>query len=220
VKTATKRRPRSPGRPHAGGADAVPLEKILDAALEVFADVGYEGTSILQLTRQLGVCHNLLHARLGSKRAIWEAAVGHGLELLRRETRESQRLREAGADPAAKLHALFVSFLLALAEHPAILKLMNYEGARQSDRLDYIAERFLASGFDQFQRVLAEGVATGVFREVSPAALFLLLSHGGGAFLCLRPLARHLGERVRRSGAVLQAQVEDVADLLLRGVLK
>ena len=189
-------------------------------ALEVFADVGYEGTSILQLTRQLGVSHNLLHARLGSKREIWEAAVDHGLDLLRRETRESERLREASSEPHVRLHALFVSFLVALAEHPAILKLMNHEGARQSDRLDYIAERFLASGFDAFRRVLAEGAAAGVFREVSPAAVFLLLAHGGGALLCLRPLARHLGERVRRSRAVVQAQAEDVADLLLRGVLK
>jgi AcrR family transcriptional regulator len=197
----------------------VSREKILDAALEVFAEVGYEGTSILELTRQLGVSHNLLHARLGSKREIWEAAVAHGLEQLERETREATRVREGSADPAGKLRALFVSFLLALAAHPTILKLMNYEGARQSDRLDTIAERFLAAGFEDFRRVLAEGVEAGVFREVSPSALFLLLTHGGGALFCLRPLARHLGERIRRSPAVLSAQAEEVADLLLRAVL-
>jgi len=220
MSTRTQRRPRAPGRPRGDTADAVPLEKILDAALEVFADVGYEGTSILELTRQLGVSHNLLHARLGSKREIWEAAVAHGLEQLERETRETAHVPEASSDPAGKLRALSISFLLALAAHPAILKLMNYEGARQSDRLDMIAERFLAAGFEDFQRVLAEGVEAGVFREVSPATLFLLLAHGGGALFCLRPLARHLGERMRRSPAVLLAQAEEVADLLLGAVSK
>jgi AcrR family transcriptional regulator len=198
----------------------VPREKILAAALEVFADVGYEGTSILELTRQLGVSHNLLHARLGSKREIWEAAVAHGLEQLEQETREIARIRKVDTDPAGGLHAFFVSFLLALAAHPAILKLMNYEGARQSDRLDTIAGRFLAHGFQGFRQVLAEGVESGDFREVSPSALFLLLAHGGGALFCLRPLARHLGERIRRSPAVLRAQADEVADLLLRAVLK
>ena len=38
---------------------------------------------MLQLTRQLGVSHSLLHARFGSKRALWEAAVDHCLERVR-----------------------------------------------------------------------------------------------------------------------------------------
>lgn len=218
-KARRSRKPRPPGRPRAGAGDAVPREEILEAALEVFAEVGYEGTSILQLTRQLGVSHNLLHARFGSKREIWEAAVDHCLERMSRHAREAARGLDEATPPAERLRALSVGFLLALAENPSILKLMNYEGARPTDRLHYIAENFLVAGFADLQRLLAEGVEARAFRQISPAAFFLLLAHGGGAFLCLRPLARHLGVRSRRSAAVLRAQAEEIAELLLRAVL-
>lgn len=215
---ASKQRARPRGRPRTGTVDAVPREAVLEAALEVFAEVGYEGTSILELTRQLGVSHNLLHARFGSKQEIWEAAVDHGLERIARRVRETDSARD-GATLAERLRTFFIVFLLSLAEHPSILKLINYEGARSTDRLDHIAERFLASGFAEFRDLLAEGAQSGEFRDVSPAALFVLAAHGGGAFLCLRPLTRHLGIPVRRSSAVLRSQAEEVADLLLRAVL-
>lgn len=219
MQTARRRRVRPAGRPRTGARDAVAREDVLEAALQVFAEVGYEGTSILDLTRQLGVSHNLLHARFGTKPQIWEAAVDHGLERIAQFVREADSAHNEATTFAERLRTFFIVFLLALAEYPSILKLMNYEGTRSTDRLDSIANRFLASGFAEFRVLLAEGARAGEFREVSPAALFLLAAHGGGALLCLRPLARHLGVRARRSPAVLRAQAEEVADLLLRGVL-
>ena len=46
---------RSRGRPSRKEAEIAPEGELLRLALEVFADTGYEGTSIRQLTRQLGV---------------------------------------------------------------------------------------------------------------------------------------------------------------------
>ena len=50
---------------------------LLDLALDAFADGGYEGTSVRELCRRLGVSHNLVHERYGSKELLWYAAIDH-----------------------------------------------------------------------------------------------------------------------------------------------
>lgn len=214
-----RRTPRRRGRPSSGTSDVVHREQVLEAALELFADLGFEGTSVLQLTRQLGVSHSLLHARFGSKRALWQAVVDHCLEQLR--ARSQAALRELGprATPTERFRAATNAFLVALSGTPSLLKLMNYEGARPSDRLDYIADEFLASGFGDFRRAIEEGVETGAFRsDVSPVTVFLLICHGGGAYLCLRHLGSHLGLRSRRSERTLRGQAEEITELVLRAI--
>src|ERR1700682_5311966 len=62
------------GRPKAQDAPAT-LEQILDAAFRRFATYGYDGVSVRTLNRELGVSHNLIHQRFGSKQGLWYAAV-------------------------------------------------------------------------------------------------------------------------------------------------
>lgn len=69
--------PRGRGRPRAG--QEIDLDVLLQAALEAFAETGYDGTSVRQLSRRLGVSHALLTARFGSKEGLWFAAMEHAL---------------------------------------------------------------------------------------------------------------------------------------------
>jgi len=213
--------PRPRGRPATGSEPVGDRDDFLDAALEVFADIGYEGASMRALARELGVSHRLLQARFGSKRELWEAAVDHGMSRL--EERTHARLAEAAIDDGdlvERLRSFLVEFLLALADAPATLKLMNYEGARDSDRLEYVASRFLHPGMAPFRELVEEGVARGRLRDVSVTTLFLVAAHGGGALFCLRPLASQLGVRARRSPATLRSQAEEVADLMIAGLAR
>ncbi len=65
---------RARGRPRAEENPA-PMEIVLAAAVNEFAVHGYNGVSVRTLSRTLGVSHNLLHQRFGSKEALWRAAV-------------------------------------------------------------------------------------------------------------------------------------------------
>src|SRR2546427_283576 len=67
-------REKRPGRPKAQDAP-VTLEQILDAAFRAFATYGYDGVAVRTLNRELGVSHNLIHQRFGSKQGLWYAAV-------------------------------------------------------------------------------------------------------------------------------------------------
>ena len=64
---ARRPRPRRVGRPRAVAGRVRSREEILDAAVEAFAARGYEATSVRELTRRLGVSHNLVHHYFRSK---------------------------------------------------------------------------------------------------------------------------------------------------------
>ena len=65
--------PRGRGRPRAG--DELDVTRLLAAALDAFAQAGYDGMSVRELSRRLGVSHALLTARFGSKEGLWFAAM-------------------------------------------------------------------------------------------------------------------------------------------------
>lgn len=209
---------RKRGRPKAGDEQPYDQEVLLDLALEVFADLGYEATSVRDLSRRIGVSHGLLHAKFGSKHNIWEAAVNLGLSRLGEQIQRATVQQDCQVDVAERLRLVFIAFLLGVADAPAVLKLMNYEGARQSERLDYIADRYFSQSTTPINGLLQEGIAAGVFREVALPTLFLLLAHGGGALFGLRPLAKKLGVPEKRSPQTLRSQAESIADLLVRGM--
>lgn len=77
---AMSRRPR--GRPSREDGPVAPNDHLLPLALATFADLGYEGASMRDLCRRLGVSHNLLHQRFGSKDRLWYTAVDHGFSAL------------------------------------------------------------------------------------------------------------------------------------------
>ncbi len=69
--------PRGRGRPRAG--EELDVARLLRGALDAFAESGYDGTSVRELSRRLGVSHALLTARFGSKEGLWFAAIEHAL---------------------------------------------------------------------------------------------------------------------------------------------
>ena len=83
--------PRGRGRPRIG--EQLDLAALLQAALDAFAETGYDGTSVRELSRRLGVSHALLTARFGSKEGLWFAAMEHALA-------QAERTWRAVADSA------------------------------------------------------------------------------------------------------------------------
>lgn len=126
---------RGRGRP-ATGTPTVTTDELLDTALTAFVERGYEGTSVRELARELGVSHNLIPQRVGTKEELWYAAVDRAFSALAGALADAATAHE-GEDDVARLRALVERFVEANAARPSLLQLITQEAAAPGPRLDW-----------------------------------------------------------------------------------
>jgi AcrR family transcriptional regulator len=210
---------RSPGRPAAGDPAVIDTDALLDRALEMFAERGYEGTSVRELARAVGVSHNLIPQRVGSKEQLWFAAVDRGFNALALELAQAVANQPDAADDADRLRAILVTFVEVNALRPALLRIINQEAIAPGPRLDHIYANFIEPvrifGADLLERL----EALGKVRTRSVGVLYFMLTHGAGGPFALPALADRLDSSFDPHDPVaVRAHAEEVASVLFDGL--
>lgn len=209
------RRPR--GRPPRTDGPIAPNDDLLPLALDAFADLGYEGASMRALCRRLGVSHNLLHQRFGSKDKLWFAAVDHGFgSLAANLVSESQA--ETYTDDLDRLRFLMVRWLEITAASPALAKIINQEATTGGPRLDYMFDHYIWPVTRTIDGFLTDLAKEGRIREVDPGTWHFLVMHGAGGPLSLVALADRFGGAPKSDDEVHQ-YATGVVDILLKGLI-
>ena len=205
------------GRPKAQDAPAT-LEEILDAAFRAFATYGYDGVAVRTLNRELGVSHNLIHQRFGSKQGLWYAAVDRAFS--QQVAQMTTAFDPTVADPLDQLNHAIRRFVRYSADHPELLGLMNIEARVDGERLDYIYENYVAPALAPLARLLDHLTANGRIRPISLRALFFLIAHGAAAPFTLAPLARHFDDADPLDPEQVAEQAALTADVVTSGLIK
>jgi AcrR family transcriptional regulator len=117
--TVTGRRRGRPPKADAGDTK----EELLDAALELFSAKGYEGTSVRDIARSVGLSESGLYAHFNGKRAIFDAVFARLGPLSAIEILGSLDA-DPDADPPAFLRAL-VEHVMAQWSAPPALQLIS-----------------------------------------------------------------------------------------------
>ena len=205
---------RRRGRP-ALGDSPLSEEDVLEAALGAFATHGYEGVSLRTLSRGLGVSHNLLHQKYGSKLGLWYAAVDHGFGPFVSALTNGED-PEAGA--LERLRNFLVAFAFYSAAHPNLVGLINAEGSIPGERVDYICERFIVPVQGHLGPIYQMLVDDGTVRPVSPATLFFAITSGSAAMFSNDALTTRLFGAKPLRPANHAKHAHDFADLILDGL--
>ena len=132
--------PRRRGRPAIDTAHAIDESVFLAAAFSMFAERGYDATTLRELARDLGVSHNLLNVRFGLKANLWRAAVDW--RMVEASTTVVAAFDGEG-DAEHRLRDLVRRFCEWATENRDIVAISYHEGQRDSWRLEYIAQTFI-----------------------------------------------------------------------------
>jgi TetR/AcrR family transcriptional regulator len=189
---------------------------ILDAALRAFARYGYDGVSIRTLNRELGVSHNLIHQRFGSKEGLWRAAMDHGFGALLNNA--DTAFDPTVTDPLGQLNSAIRRFIVFSAHHPELLAVMNIEAGLDTERLDYIYSTYVEPALAPLKRLVEYLAAEGRIRPVSVRTLNFLVAHGGAAPFTLRPFARRFGGPDPLDTDEIERHAALTADILTEGL--
>ncbi|WP_172124645.1 MULTISPECIES: TetR/AcrR family transcriptional regulator [unclassified Devosia] len=157
-------------------------DKVLDAALGVFWDKGYEGASYADLTKAAGVERPALYSAFGNKEALFRLA------LARYNEHYLTFIPEALALPTARdvaAHMLFSSADLN-TRYPGHTGCLNINGAvAASDDAEPIRQALIdvrAAGEiqfrERFERAVAEGDLPPTAKPAALAAFLMAVLHG------------------------------------------
>jgi TetR/AcrR family transcriptional regulator len=155
VGTAPARRVGRPAQP----TDVPTESEILTRGLAAFAELGYDGASVRELARRLGVSHNFINDRYGSKEQFWRAVIDRSL------TAQVARLRAiltvSGEDDVARLRNLVHAFHQANVAEPDLPRIMKYEAIRGGERLEYVFRHYLVPVRDAVAPLVQQLVERG-----------------------------------------------------------
>jgi TetR/AcrR family transcriptional regulator len=131
---------RRAGRP-AQPTDIPAEAEILVRGLAAFAELGYDGASVRELARRLGVSHNFINDRYGSKGRFWRAVIDRSLAA--QVERLGAALSVSGEDDLARLRNLVHTVHQANVAEPALPRILQYESIRGGERLEYVFWQYL-----------------------------------------------------------------------------
>jgi AcrR family transcriptional regulator len=192
-------------------------DELLDAALAAFAERGFDGTSVREIARDLGVSHNLIPQRFGSKERLWYAAIDHGARVISRELL-AQPI-DVGGDDIAALRSAFVRLVEVNATHPALIRIVNHEAARPGKRLDYLFDEYIQKVRKFGEALLTPLRAAGKIRTDSTSIIYFLMTHGAAGPFAVPALASRFGEIDLDDPAAIHDRAVVVVDLLFDGLL-
>src|ERR1700736_2105927 len=107
MSTAADRVARPRGRPPKG-VEPAPLDDLMRAAAEAFSVQGYDGVSLRMINGRLGMSHNHLYQRFGSKAQLWRAVIDWAFGPL---VAHLERADHEDEDPMDRLRELIRSFI-------------------------------------------------------------------------------------------------------------
>ena len=162
-------------------------DTILEAALRAFAAGGYEATSVRALNAELGLSHETITQRFGTKAELYRAAVSHGLHQFVTEL-DHQIESSAPTSDLELLRATVRAFMVAMSQHPTLGELLHHAGFGETEREVIMSEIGLSDRMVGVASLLQRLRAAGSIREINLRDLWFL-AQGAAAPLHFPALA-------------------------------
>jgi len=157
----TSRRAAAPPRP----VPEVPAERLINAAVSLFAQHGYDAVSTGAVAAAAGLTQSMVHYHFGTKEKLWRAAVEHIMHV--RGSMFSLNLEDLrDVDPLARLKIMVRRFVSTNAADPDLTRILIHEGMRDSPRLKWLAKRYMVRGYEAFNSAIEAAVESGAARPL------------------------------------------------------
>jgi AcrR family transcriptional regulator len=138
---------------------------IFQAAALSFSARGFDGVGVDDIAMQAQVNKAMIYYHFTDKLALYRAVVGDMLTTVRDAVTE---IAESQATPVEKLNEFIATFVRQADQRPWFPTMMLREVADGAPHLDVETFTLMRGVVAAFARILAEGVAAGVFRPVHP----------------------------------------------------
>lgn len=205
-KDHTDRAAAPPGTAAAGGEAPVP-QRLMAAATRLFAERGYDRTSVQEIVEAAGVTKGALYHYFGSKDDLLHEIYGR---LLRLQQERLDRVADSGSGVEERVRAAAADVVVTTIENldDAMIFFRSMHQLSDEKQKQVRAER--RRYHERFRALVEEGQRAGVFTDETPADLVVDYHFGS---------VHHLSSWYRPDGRLTPQQVADhLAGLLMRAL--
>lgn len=191
--------------------------RILAAAAEVFASVGFTGARVDDIAERAGINKALIYYHVGDKERLYATVLTNTVD------RALVSLREATANadtPSKKLECVLETFAEIGSSNPYLVPIMLREVASGGATLPDEMLMRMAGMFRVVQEVLAQGVAEGEFRPTDPLLTHVSLIGSMMFLVASQPIRARLAKfaGVDTPPHTLRDLADHTANLFLNGL--
>jgi TetR/AcrR family transcriptional regulator len=193
-------------------------ERILAAALDLFANKGFDAVSTADVAQQAGSSQSVVLYHFGTKDELWRAAMRDLFRTVSiKPTFDGAMYKDL--DAVSRLRVLLRGFVLTSARHPELGRVINREGSSSTERMAWLFQELARPNYAVFEALFAEGAKSGLLKSY-PAPMLTLLVHGAAATLFnLGSIAQMLLDTDPFTQDVIELQADLVVDIILNGLV-
>ena len=149
-------------------------ERLVAAALQVFASHGFEGATTREIARRAGVALAALPYHFTTKEALWRAAADRIFARLGETFRRRLEGLE-GVDLATRLRLILRDFVRFQAANPDLHRFMIQEGIARTPRLEWLVETHIRPLHDAVRGMIEAAQRAGMAPLGRPEHLHYML---------------------------------------------
>jgi len=194
----------------------VTRDSLLNAAITLFAERGYDAIGTREIETTAGVKRGLITYHFGSKEALWKAAMetlfeNHAGDLTLAHEESS------ALDARSRLANVIRAFVRYSAERPEVNRIMVQEGKHDDWRLAWIVDRLVKPYYALTKKLYDEAVTAGLAPAMDHMHFHYILVGAAALIFSMAPECRRLSGRNPRDPALVDAHADALVQLLLPG---
>ena len=186
--------------------------KILQAALDLFAERGFDGASIRDIAKRAGVFHGLIKYHFESKEELWKSAVDFLFERQSREMANPEGYEDL--PPREQARDWIKRYVHYCARHPEHARIMVQESLRDTERLRWAVKAHIEPVHKTARKISQGWIEAGVYPAIPLHAIIYMISAAAQSPFMLAPELKHTAGIDMSNPAQIDAYADALVTML------
>lgn len=192
--------------------------RICRAALEAFAQYGYEGSGVSLIAERAGVSQPSVHYHFKSKRMLWEAAMRQLADSLAHDRRAQSTIADF-LPPLERLRATCALLIENAATRPVLGQVILSEGQTGGERLDWLLRNVLSDLYYEFLELVETCVQEQLIKPYKPTQILMLLTGAAVTQFNVAPLVNSVFGEDPKTPDNVEAFKQMYLDVMFTGLM-
>jgi len=189
---------------------------ILQAALELFAERGFEAASVRDIAAKAGVTHAVIRLHYGTKEKLWHSALAFLFERFGEEMRAGG-LGARQSDEREALEAFVRSFVRYCARHPEHVRIMVQASLHATEGLAWSVDHYVAPAHRLITPLFERAIKKGLLPDVPIMSIIYIVAAAGQMIFALADEVKRIYGADVLSDEVVERHADAICKFLFAG---